>query len=44
VRQLLASPPSAPAHELAPEHELNRLSRLVSRRSYLDTLASPHAH
>jgi aminoglycoside phosphotransferase (APT) family kinase protein len=43
MRQLLTSPPDAPAHALPPEHELNRLARLVARRSYLDHFASPDA-
>ena len=43
IRDLLASPPAAPATQLVPEHALNRLTRLVTRRSYLDNFAGPDA-
>jgi len=36
TRELLASPPSAPARRLSEHHPLNRLLRLIQRRSYLD--------
>ncbi len=41
VRELLAFPPDAPAANLAPEHALNRLVKMVSGRSYLDNFAAP---
>jgi aminoglycoside phosphotransferase (APT) family kinase protein len=43
VPQLLHSPPEASMSDLPPEHALNRLSRLVTHRSYLDNFASPNA-
>jgi aminoglycoside phosphotransferase (APT) family kinase protein len=43
VRDLLAFPPPAPPTQLPPEHAVNRLTRLVTRRSYLDNLAGPDA-
>ena len=43
VRDLLAFPPEAPAANLAPEHALNRLLKMVSGRSYLDNFAGPDA-
>jgi hypothetical protein len=41
VRDLLAFPPELPATKLPPEHSVNRLTRLVTRRSYLDNFAGP---
>lgn len=41
VRDLLATPPEAPAANLAPEHALNRLLKIVAGRSYLDSFAGP---
>ncbi|MEY2434856.1 MAG: hypothetical protein QOC92_4581 [Acidimicrobiaceae bacterium] len=43
VRDLLAFPPTAPPTQLPPEHAVNRLTRLVTRRSYLDNFAGPDA-
>jgi Ser/Thr protein kinase RdoA (MazF antagonist) len=41
VRDLLAFPPELPPTQLSPEHSVNRLTRLVTRRSYLDNFAGP---
>ena len=41
VRDLLAFPPEVPAVKLPPEHAVNRLARLVARRSYLDHFTGP---
>jgi hygromycin-B 7''-O-kinase len=41
VRDLLAFPPEAPGTQLVPEHALNRLTRLLTKRSYLDNFAGP---
>jgi aminoglycoside phosphotransferase (APT) family kinase protein len=43
VRDLLAFPPELPPTKLPPEHSVNRLTRLVTRRSYLDNFAGPDA-
>jgi hypothetical protein len=43
VRDLLAFPPEMPPTNLPPEHSVNRLTRLVTRRSYLDNFAGPDA-
>jgi aminoglycoside phosphotransferase (APT) family kinase protein len=43
VRDVLAFPPELPAAKLPPEHSVNRLARLVTRRSYLDNFAGPDA-
>jgi len=41
VRDVLAFPPPLPASELPSEHALNRLVRLLNKRSYLDNYAVP---
>ena len=43
VRDLLAFPPELPPTKLPPEHAVNRLTRIVTRRSYLDNFAGPDA-
>jgi aminoglycoside phosphotransferase (APT) family kinase protein len=43
VREVLAFPPPVPPTQLPPEHAVNRLTRLVTKRSYLDNLAGPDA-
>jgi hygromycin-B 7''-O-kinase len=43
VRDLLAFPPEMPPTKLSPEHSVNRLTRLATRRSYLDNFAGPDA-
>jgi hygromycin-B 7''-O-kinase len=44
IRDVLAFPPPAPAPQLPPAHSLNRLTRLATRRSYLDNFASATGH
>jgi len=43
VRDILAFPPPLPPTQLPAEHAVNRLTRLLTRRSYLDNLAGPDA-
>jgi len=43
VRDLLAFPPEQPPTKLPAEHSVNRLTRIVTRRSYLDNFAGPDA-
>jgi len=42
VRDLLAFPPQVPPTKLPPEHAVNRLTRLVTRRSYVDHFTDPN--